>query len=85
MAILSLTVGLLVFLFFGTLFDGFEIGAEAPSVFQGNMVVIICTVLTFLLLIGFDQYQHQRQKRTGFSPLGISLLMAIRNWTSQFW
>ena len=75
--LLSLTVGLLVFLFFGTLFDGFEIGAEAPSVFQGNMVVIICTVLTFLLLIGFDQYQHQRQKRTGFSPLGISLLMAI--------
>ena len=76
-AILALTVGLLVFLFFGTLFDGFEIGAEAPSVFQGNMVVIICTVLTFLLLIGFDQYQHQRQKRNGFSPLGIALLMAI--------
>src|SRR6476620_8680769 len=40
------------------------------------MVVIICTVLTFLLLIGFDQYQHQRQKNTSYSPLGISLLMA---------
>ncbi|MCL6572716.1 MAG: ZIP family metal transporter [Bacillus sp. (in: Bacteria)] len=75
-AVLALTVGLLLFLFFGTLFDGFEIGAEAPSVFQGNMVVIICTVLTFLLLIGFDQYQHQRQKRNGYSPIGISLLMA---------
>lgn len=75
-AILALTVGLLLFLFFGTLFDGFEIGAEAPSVFQGNMVVIISTLLSFLLLIGFDQYQHRRQKRTGYSPLGISLLMA---------
>jgi zinc transporter, ZIP family len=75
-AILALTVGLLLFLFFGTLLDGFEIGAEAPSVFQGNMIVIICTVLTFLLLIGFDQYQHQRQKQNGFSPLRISLLMA---------
>lgn len=75
-AVLALTVGLLLFLFFGTLFDGFEIGAEAPSVFQGNMVVIICTVLTFLLLIGFDQYQHLRQKRNGYSPQGISLLMA---------
>jgi zinc transporter, ZIP family len=75
-AILALTVGLLLFLFFGTLFDGFEIGAEAPSVFQGNMVVIICTVLTFLLLIGFDQYQHVRQKTNGYSPQGIALLMA---------
>jgi ZIP family zinc transporter len=75
-AILALTVGLLLFLFFGTLFDGFEIGAEAPSVFQGNMVVIICTVLTFLLLIGFDQYQQLRQKRNGYSPQGIALLMA---------
>ena len=75
-SILALTVGLLLFLFFGTLFDGFEIGAEAPSVFQGNMVVIICTVLTFLLLIGFDQYQHLRQKRNGYSPYGIALLMA---------
>lgn len=75
-AILALTVGLLLFLFFGTLFDGFEIGAEAPSVFQGNMVVIISTVLSFLLLIGFDQYQQKRQKRNGYSPLGIALLMA---------
>lgn len=75
-AILALTVGILLFLFFGTLFDGFEIGAEAPSVFQGNMVVIISTVLSFLLLIGFDQYQQQRQKHYGYSPLGIALLMA---------
>jgi zinc transporter, ZIP family len=75
-AILALTVGLLLFLFFGTLFDGFEIGAEAPSVFQGNMVVIISTVLSFLLLIGFDQYQQKRQSRNGYSPLGIALLMA---------
>ncbi|MGG0179137.1 ZIP family metal transporter [Gottfriedia acidiceleris] len=75
-AILALTVGLLLFLFVGTLFDGFEIGAEAPAVFQGNMVVIICTVLTFLLLIGFDQYQQKRLKSSGYSPFGISLLMA---------
>lgn len=75
-ATLALTVGLLLFLFFGTLFDGFEIGAEAPAVFQGNMVVIMSTVLTFLLLIGFDQYQHKKQKGKGYSPLGISLLMA---------
>jgi zinc transporter, ZIP family len=75
-SILALTVGLLLFLFFGTLFDGFEIGAESPTVFQGNMVVIICTILTFLLLIGFDQYQQIRQIRKGYTPYGISLLMA---------
>jgi zinc transporter, ZIP family len=75
-AILALTVGLLLFLFVGTLADGFEIGAEAPAVFQGDMVVIICTVLTFLLLIGFDQYQQKRLKSIGYTPFGISLLMA---------
>jgi zinc transporter, ZIP family len=84
-AILALTVGLLLFLFFGTLFDGFEIGAEAPSVFQGNMVVIICTVLSFLLLIGFDQYQQQRQKRNGYSPIGIAApLLNTKPKISQF-
>ncbi|WP_148359359.1 ZIP family metal transporter [Peribacillus simplex] len=75
-AILALTVGLLLFLFVGTLADGFEIGAEAPSVFQGNMVVIIGASLTFLLLIGFDQYQQRKQKKKGYSPLGLALLMA---------
>ncbi|PGS48721.1 ZIP family metal transporter [Bacillus sp. AFS041924] len=75
-AILALTVGLLLFLFVGTLADGFEIGAEAPAVFQGNMLVIISTALSFLLLIGFDQYQQKRQKSKGYTPFGISLLMA---------
>ena len=75
-AILALTVGLLSFLFVGTLADGFEIGIEAPSVFQGNMVVIIGAALTFLLLIGFDQYQQKRQESKGYSPFKVALLMA---------
>ena len=75
-AILALTVGLLLFLFVGTLADGFEIGIEAPSVFQGNMVVIIGAALTFLLLIGFDQYQQKRQESKGYSPFKLALLMA---------
>lgn len=75
-AILALTVGLLLFLFVGTLADGFEMGAEAPSVFQGNMVVIIGAALTFLLLIGFDQYHQKRQESKGYSPFKLALLMA---------
>ncbi|WP_191561603.1 ZIP family metal transporter [Metabacillus idriensis] len=75
-AILALTVGLLLFLFVGTLADGFEVGAEAPSVFQGNMVVIIGAALTFLLLIGFDQYQRRKQESKGYSPFALALLMA---------
>ena len=76
-AILALTVGLLLFLFIGTLADGFEIGAEAPSVLQGNMVVIIAASLTFLLLIGFDQYQLRKKAAKGYTPFSLSLLMAI--------
>ncbi|WP_342598226.1 ZIP family metal transporter [Psychrobacillus sp. FSL H8-0483] len=75
-AILALTVGLLSFLFIGTLVDGFEIGAEAPLVFQGHMVVILGALLTFLLLIGFDQYQQRKQEKKVSSPFNISLLMA---------
>jgi zinc transporter, ZIP family len=75
-AILALTVGLLVFLFVGTLADGFEIGAEAPSVLQGNMVVIIGAALTFLLLIGFDQYQYRKRESKGYTPFTLALLMA---------
>ncbi|MBT2671251.1 hypothetical protein J7E95_10530 [Streptomyces sp. ISL-14] len=62
-SILALTVGLLLFLFVGTLADGFEIGAEAPSVFQGNMVVIIGASLTFLLLISFISFNKESKKR----------------------
>ncbi|WP_338091723.1 ZIP family metal transporter [Peribacillus tepidiphilus] len=75
-ALLALTVGLLLFLFVGTLADGFEIGAEAPAVFQGNMVVIIGATLTFLLLVGFDQYQQIKQNAKGHSPFRLALLMA---------
>lgn len=75
-ALLALTVGLLLFLFVGTLADGFEIGAEAPTVFQGNMVVIIGATLTFLLLVGFDQYQQIKQNAKGHSPFRLALLMA---------
>jgi zinc transporter ZupT len=76
-AILALTVGLLLFLFIGTLADGFEIGAEAPAVLQGNMVVILGALLTFILLIGFDQYQQKRLEKKAFSPFNIALLMAV--------
>lgn len=76
-AILALTVGLLLFLFIGTLADGIEIGAEAPAVMQGTMVVMLGAVLTFLLLIGFDQYQQKKQALKASSPFNISLLMAV--------
>ena len=76
-AILALTVGLLLFLFIGTMADGFEIGAEAPAVLQGNMVVILGALLTFVLLIGFDQYQQKRLEKKAFSPFNIALLMAV--------
>ncbi|WP_342543544.1 ZIP family metal transporter [Paenisporosarcina sp. FSL H8-0542] len=76
-AILALTVGLLLFLFIGTLADGFEMGAEAPAVLQGTMVVVLGAVLTFLLLIGFDQYSQKKQALKVSSPFNIALLMAV--------
>ena len=59
-----------------------QIGAEAPSVFQGNMVVIIGASLTFLLLIGFDQYQQRKQEKERIFPFWSGFVNGYRNWPS---
>jgi ZIP family zinc transporter len=53
--ILSLTVGLLVFLFFDTVLEALEIAATLPGVFSGEPLVWLLTFMTVLVLMAVSQ------------------------------
>lgn len=70
-AILALTVGLLLFLFFDTILEALELAEEVPGVFQGVPVVYLGTLLSLGVLLAVGQGGGLR------SPLSISTLIAL--------
>lgn len=64
-ALLSLTVGLLVFLLVDTVLEALEIANELPGVFQGIPLILIAALLTWLLLLALSS---QRKKSIGSDP-----------------
>ncbi|MES0359634.1 MAG: ZIP family metal transporter [Anaerolineales bacterium] len=64
-ALLSLTVGLLVFLLVDTMLEALEIANELPGVFQGIPLILIAALLTWLLLLALSS---QRKKSIGSDP-----------------
>lgn len=77
-AILALTVGLLVFLFFDTLLEGFEVAQELPDVFQGISLVLFSGLLSWLVLQGIAKGTSNRSSdRQGLSALGLAAMIAL--------
>jgi zinc transporter ZupT len=72
-AILSLTVGLLVFLLVDTLLEALEIANELPGVFQGIPLILIAALLTWLLLLALSS---QRKKSIGSDPARQAIYLA---------
>ncbi len=70
-AILALTIGLLIFLFFDTLLEALEFAEELPGVFQGAPVVFLGTLFSLGLLLAAGQRQGEQ------SPLRIATLIAL--------
>ncbi len=64
-AVLALTVGLLFFLVIDTFQEGFELGAEAPGVFQGTGLVWFTALLSFLFLLAVDQSNEKKGRVSG--------------------
>ncbi|BBI34243.1 ZIP family metal transporter [Cohnella abietis] len=64
-AVLALTIGLLFFLVIDTFQEGFELGAEAPGVFQGTGLVWFGALLSFLLLLAIDQANERKGNESG--------------------
>jgi zinc transporter ZupT len=72
-AILSLTIGLLVFLLVDTFLEGLEIALELPGVFQGIPLILIAALLTWLVLLAIGS---QRKKSIGDDPTRQAIYVA---------
>lgn len=71
--ILSLTIGLLVFLLVDTFMEGLEFALELPGVFQGVPLILIAALLTWLLLLAIGS---QRKKSIGDDPYRQAVYIA---------
>ncbi|HBY97887.1 MAG TPA: metal transporter, partial [Chloroflexi bacterium] len=69
--ILSLTVGLLVFLFVDTLLEALDVAGALPAVFSGAPLVWLVTLLTLLVLLAIGGRRAQR------SRLAVATLIAL--------
>ncbi|RJT37494.1 metal transporter [Mesorhizobium waimense] len=67
--LLSLTVGLLAFLFVDALEDAFELAGEAAALFQGPTMIVLAAAASFLLLMAAG-------RRSG-TPTGLALATFI--------
>jgi ZIP family zinc transporter len=72
-AVLSLTVGLLVFLFFDTIFEALEIVANTAGVYGGAPLVFLVAIIAFLALVAVGS----RRKGQATSRLGIAYRIAL--------
>jgi zinc transporter ZupT len=72
-AVLSLTVGLLLFLLFDTLAEALELVAATPGVFGGAPLVFLIALLAFGALIAIGA----RGKDRGRSKLGVAYRIAL--------
>jgi len=72
-AILSLTIGLLVFLLVDTLLEALEFANELPGVFQGIPLILFAALLTWLLLLAIGA---KRRKSIGSDPARQAIYVA---------
>lgn len=64
--LLTLTLGLLLYLFIDTIQEGMELAGQAAGVFEGQLLVWLVTGLSFLLIYAVG-------RRSGEAPKGLSL------------
>ena len=76
-AVLALTVGLLIFLLVDTGFEILELGAEAPSVFQGVPLALFAALLTWLALLAVGNRRRERDPDPARQRLYIATLIAL--------
>jgi ZIP family zinc transporter len=72
-AVLSLTVGLLVFLFFDTIFEALEIVGRTAGVYGGEPLIFLVALVAFLALVAVGS----RRKGQDVSRLGVAYRIAL--------
>ena len=73
MFVLSLTVGLLVFLAVGTWLDAQEFAVELPAFWQGVPMVVFVALITLGVLLAVGSVRHGQES----TPLGIAYRIAL--------
>jgi len=71
--VLSLTIGLLVFLAIGTWLDAQEFASELPAFWQGVPMIIFIAIVTLGVLIAVGSVRRGQES----TPLGISYRIAL--------
>lgn len=59
-AMLTLTIGLLIFLVVDTFEEGLELAGEAAGIYQGISILFLGALVSFLALVAFDQYSARK-------------------------
>jgi zinc transporter ZupT len=72
--LLSLTIGLLVFLAVDTLLEALEIARETPDVYQAEPLVFLAALVTVFALSLVGRLNRGKE---GFSALGVAYLIAL--------
>lgn len=77
--ILSLTVGLLIFLLIDTLLEAFEVAAELPGVFQGIPLTLFAALLTWLVItaVGNRQTDADADSSRGRKFVAFTIALGI--------
>lgn len=77
-AILSLTIGLLVFLLIDTLLEGLEVGGDLPGAFQGVPLMLFSALLAWLVLVAIGSSRSStRSKDPGSARVYLAGLIAL--------
>lgn len=76
--VLALTVGLLVFLAVDTLLEGLEIAADVPGTFQGQTLLFMVALLTFLCIVAIGSNSARGESRL-FLAYMIALGIGFHN------
>ena len=74
---LSLTIGLLVFLFIDTMLEAFEVSEMLPGVFQGIPLAIFTALITWLAITAIGSRKLGTQRETPGGRRFIALLIAL--------
>ena len=75
--ILSVTIGLLVFLLVDTFLEAFEVAELLPGVFQGIPLSIFAAVLTWLAITAIGNHKNFVERESPRGRLFVAFLIAI--------
>jgi zinc transporter ZupT len=75
--ILSLTVGLLVFLLIDTLLEAFEVSAHLPEVYQGVPLAIFAAVITWLAITAIGSHKSLADRNSARGRMFVAFLIAV--------